>query len=69
MQQQMQFIRRKGAQMISMVRIVALSTAFAAVSFVAQPASAQIPPELKNNKISFAYVPPESPSCSRSWSG
>jgi len=47
--------------MIPMIRIVALSAAFAAASLVAQPASAQIPPELKNNKISFAYVPPESP--------
>jgi len=47
--------------MISMIRILALSAAFAATSLVAQPASAQIPPELKNDKISFAYVPPESP--------
>ena len=28
---------------------------------MARPASAQIPPELKNDKISFAYVPPDSP--------
>jgi Putative metallopeptidase len=60
-QQVMQFIRRKGAQMSSMVRMVALAAAFATASLVAQPASAQIPPELKNAKISFAYVPPESP--------
>jgi hypothetical protein len=61
MQQEMQFIRRKGAQMSSMVRMVALAAAFATASLVAQPARAQIPPELKNAKISFAYVPPESP--------
>jgi len=60
-QQAMQFIRRKGAQMIPFVRIVALSAVVAAASLVAQPASAQIPPELKNDKISFAYVPPDSP--------
>ena len=47
--------------MIPIVRIVALSAALAAGSLLAQPASAQIPPELKNDKISFAYVPPESP--------
>jgi hypothetical protein len=40
---------------------VALSAALAAASLVAQPARAQIPPELKNDKISFAYVPPDSP--------
>src|SRR5262249_1620618 len=47
--------------MFPMIRMVALSAAFAAASLVTQPASAQIPPELKNDKISFAYVPPESP--------
>jgi hypothetical protein len=57
----MHFIRRKGAQMIPFVRIVALSAALATAGLVAQPASAQIPPELKNDKISFAYVPPDSP--------
>jgi hypothetical protein len=60
-QQEMQFIRRKGAQMFPMIRIVALSAAFAAASLVVQPASAQTPSELKNDKISFAYVPPDSP--------
>ena len=47
--------------MSSMVRMVALVAAFATANLVAQPARAQIPPELKNAKISFAYVPPESP--------
>ncbi len=47
--------------MFPIVRIVALSAALAAGSLLARPASAQIPPELKNDKISFAYVPPESP--------
>jgi hypothetical protein len=47
--------------MFPVIRIVALSAALAAGSLVARPASAQIPPELKNDKISFAYVPPDSP--------
>jgi hypothetical protein len=47
--------------MISMVRIGALLATLATAGVAAQPASAQIPPELKNDKISFAYVPPESP--------
>ena len=38
-QQTMQFIRRKGAQMFPMIRIVVLSAAFAAASLVVQPAS------------------------------
>jgi hypothetical protein len=47
--------------MIAMVRIGVLLATLAAAGVAAQPASAQIPPELKNDKISFAYVPPESP--------
>jgi Putative metallopeptidase len=42
-----------------MLRIVALSAALATAGALAQPAHAQIPPELKNSKIQFAYVPPE----------
>ena len=47
--------------MSAMVRMVTLAAALATASLAAQPASAQIPPELKNSKISFAYVPPDSP--------
>jgi len=43
--------------MSRIVRVAALALAMAGA--VAQPASAQIPAELKNDKISFAYIPPE----------
>jgi len=42
--------------MTRIVRVAALALVMAG----AQPASAQIPAELKNDKISFAYIPPES---------
>jgi Putative metallopeptidase len=42
------------------VRAAASMVALAALCAVTQPARAQIPPELKNDKISFAYTPPES---------
>src|SRR5262245_48203797 len=58
----MQFIQRKGVEMIPMVRIGALLATLITAGVAAQPASAQIPPELKNDKISFAYVPPNSPN-------
>jgi hypothetical protein len=41
------------------VRAAALAAALVGVGAVTQPARAQIPPELKNDKISFAYVPPQ----------
>jgi Putative metallopeptidase len=43
-----------------MLRIAALAAALAMANALAQPAHAQIPAELKNPKIAFAYIPPES---------
>ena len=45
--------------MTSMLRIAVLSVALAMAGALAQPARAQIPAELKNSKIAFAYVPPD----------
>jgi Putative metallopeptidase len=45
-----------------MNRIVRVSLLAAALTWLLlQPAAAQIPPELKNSKISIAYIPPEHP--------
>ena len=41
------------------LRVVALAATLVTVGALAQPARAQIPAELKNPKIAFAYVPPE----------
>src|SRR5262245_5666821 len=42
-----------------MVRVATLAAVLAMTGALAQPARAQIPPELKNPKIEFAYIPPE----------
>jgi len=42
-----------------MIRTAALSAALALAGALSQPAHAQIPPELKNPKISYAYIPPD----------
>ena len=44
-----------------MLRVAALAVALAIANAMSEPARAQIPAELKNDKISFAYVPPDSP--------
>ena len=43
-----------------MLRVAALAATLAMANALPQPAHAQIPAELKNSKIAFAYVPPES---------
>ena len=42
------------------VSAAAMMLVLAGLGAATQPARAQIPPELKNSKISFAYLPPES---------
>src|SRR5215475_411263 len=47
---------------IAMNRIVSVAIMAAALLWpLSQPARAQIPAELKNSKISFAYIPPQTP--------
>src|SRR5262245_65481774 len=51
----------KGVQMNRILRIAPLAALLIWPAVMSQPVQAQIPPELKNSKISFSYIPPENP--------
>jgi hypothetical protein len=52
---------QKGVQMNRIVRVAALAAALLWPAVLSRPAKAQIPTDLRNSKISIAYIPPDNP--------
>jgi hypothetical protein len=50
-----------GVLMKRIANVVMLAASIGWLGALSQPSQAQIPPELKNSRISFAYIPPENP--------